>query len=279
MEAANVPVYVSELVIGEEDWVLPGSERVLRLRARAGQILWYKENLLNLLERIVPAEFDRLAWVDADVWFERTDWFKATELALDRFPVVQMCDKVVITNEDGTVGKIERTSAAVGFLRGGIHPGMAWAAWRTLWTEGGGLYERSIVGDGDVINASAWLPGAGNLKWTGCSDLPDGIQRLRKWATKSGKCGCVAGTLWHEWHGNYEKRYYTARRNYLKGLDVQRHLCKQGDGLLTWTVDAPADVISMVASYFARREEDEEQPVRNPLPAISKTGGLSRVPA
>ncbi len=257
MEAEGVPIYIAELATGEAGWVLPESAHILRLRASAGQALWYKENLLNLVERIVPVEFDQLAWVDADVWFQRLDWFTATEEALGRHPVVQMCDRVVRTNEDGTVAWSNLTAAREGRLAGGQnHPGMAWAARRTLWTEAGGLYERAIIGGGDTVNGAAWLPDGGDLKWMGYSDLPEALARLRAWAAREGTCGWVQGTLWHEWHGDDGNRHWGSRHTWLKGLDVQRHLRKRDDGLLEWNEDAPAEVQEMIRRYFAVRLED-----------------------
>ncbi|MDQ3623178.1 MAG: hypothetical protein M3463_11905 [Verrucomicrobiota bacterium] len=268
MEAEGVPVYVAELAIGEADWVLPESANILRLRARLEQVLWYKENLLNLVERIVPVEFDRLAWVDADVWFQRLDWFTATEEALGRHAVVQMCDRMVWTEEDGTVAWTRVSAARAGRLvTGRYHPGMAWAARRTLWAEGGGLYERAIVGGGDSVNAAAWLPNGGDLKWTRYSDLPGGIARLREWAAREGTCGFVEGTLWHEWHGDERNRRWGRRHSWLEGVDVQRDLRKREDGLLEWSEDAPREVQETIRKYFAERREDGKvPPSHRPVP-------------
>jgi hypothetical protein len=250
MDAEGVPVYVAELAIGDENWLLPKSENVLRFRAKHGQVLWLKENLLNLAEGIVPEEFDLLAWVDADVWFQRLDWYEATEKALERHAVVQMCDLVVRTNEDGTVARRQISAAKAGSLAG--QTGMAWAARRTLWTVGGGLYERAILGIGDVINAAVWLPGGGDLKWIGYSDLPAGISQQRAWAGSEGTCGYVEGTLWHEWQGDLNYRHHGSRHGWLEGLDVERHLGARADGLLEWTEDAPPGVREKISRYFAR---------------------------
>jgi hypothetical protein len=259
MEAEGIPVFVGEVAMGDSDWIIPEVSSVLRFRICQDQTLWFKENILNLLERIVPSEFDQIAWIDGDVWFQRLDWYAATEQALERYAVVQMCSRVVRTNEDGTIAKVQLTAAAAGSVNYGLNQtGMAWAARRELWTEAGGLYDRAIIGGGDQVMASAWLPDAGDLKWMCYSDLPGAISRQRAWAAHSGGCGSVDGTLWHEWHGDSKYRRYIKRHQLLRGLDVQRHLRKRQDGLLEWTEDAPTEIRAAIREYFATRREDGE---------------------
>src|SRR4030095_17138097 len=83
LAAENIPVYAAELAIGDEEWILPESTNVLRLRTTPPQVLWFKENLLNLVEAIVPPTFDRLAWLDCGIVFQRLDLYLAANDALD----------------------------------------------------------------------------------------------------------------------------------------------------------------------------------------------------
>ncbi|HWY52276.1 MAG TPA: hypothetical protein VNW72_12410 [Chthoniobacterales bacterium] len=257
MRSRGVPLFVAELAFGEANFVTNFAPDVLQVRTDSDQVLWYKENLLNLVEQIVPSIFDAMAWIDADVWFERPDWFEATETALEQYPVVQMGDSIVRTCFDGTNGTIQQTAAVVGGLgQGEHHPGMAWAARRSLWTRGGGLYEHAIIGGGDAAVAGAWFPRADDFKWLRYRDLPDGVKRLRDWKERRGQCGCVSGRIWHEWHGADEHRQYGERIVLQSLLDIHRDLRKRTDGLLQWTMEAAPELRREVREYFQSRKED-----------------------
>ncbi|MCB1098797.1 MAG: hypothetical protein KDN22_24710 [Verrucomicrobiae bacterium] len=117
--------------------------------------MWHKENLLNLLVDALPPEYDAIAWIDADVWFQRHDWYEATCRALEEHCVVQLFDSVALTGEDGRLtARVDGAAARGEVALGRTTPGYAWAARRSLWTEGGGLYDRAFIGGGDTLNAS-----------------------------------------------------------------------------------------------------------------------------
>ena len=257
MFSRGVPLFTAELAFGDTSFVTDPAANALQLRTESDQVLWYKENLLNLVEHIVPAMFDAIAWIDADVWFERPDWLSATEAALERYSVLQMADSIVRTGVDGRNGMTLKTAAFIGRLaQGGHHPGMAWAARRTLWTDGGGLYDHAVIGGGDTAVAAAWLPEADDLSWTCYRDLPHGVKRLRDWKEREGECGCLRGTIWHEWHGDDEDRRYGERAALRSFLNIERDLMKRSDGLLQWTEGAAPDLRRRVRQYFQARKED-----------------------
>ena len=255
LAAEGLPFYVAEVALGDHAWVLQAAPNVIQLRAAADQALWYQWNLVNILEKHIPAEFDAIAWIDADVWFQRLDWYEAACEALEDYAVVQLADTMVWTGEDGRAEFSIPSAASLGKLvLGEGHPGFAWAARRSLWSEGGGLYERAIIGGGDTVNCAAWLPRDDDLGWLGYSDAAAAIAPLRQWARQNGGCCCVAGTLWHEWHGSFASRQYTERHRWLTGLDVTTHLQNRPDGLLEWSPDAPEAVKEAIRAYFQARQ-------------------------
>ena len=183
MESEGVPVYVAELAYDCDDWVLPEVPSVLRLRTDRCNVMWHKENLLNLVEEIVPAEFDAIAWVDADIWFERLDWYEAICEALVNHCVVQLFDTVVTTGDDGrAVSAMAGAAARKELAPGTTSSGYGWAARRTLWTEGGRLHDRAIIGGGDVVNASAWIPyDRESFRWLNDPNAEASLERQRRW--------------------------------------------------------------------------------------------------
>ena len=259
MESERVPVYVAELTYDYDDWVVPEAPSVLRLRTDRRNLMWHKENLLNLVEEIVPAEFDAIAWVDADIWFERLDWYEAICEALESHCVVQLFDTVVKTGPDGRAGSAMAGVAARKELAPGTaSPGYGWAARRTLWTESGGLHDRAIIGGGDVVNASAWIPcNSGSFRWLNYPKLEIALKRQRRWFKENGASyGHVPGTIWHEWHGDFHNRRYVNRHKLVSGLHLGNDIVTREDGLHEFAEDVPERVRAGFAGYFAGRRED-----------------------
>jgi hypothetical protein len=238
---------------------LPEGPSTLQLRTERGHTMWHKENLLNLAEKLVPPEFDQIAWIDGDVWFQRLDWYDATEKALEQYAVVQPFDVAVFTAEDGRNNGGRRSLASAGVMdSAAYHAGFAWAARRSLWTEAGGLYDQGIIIHGDTLNAAGFMTDTLDLTWMAHESRPAHLDRLRAWCLKNGGCGAIAGNLWHEWHGSSQDRGYLEWNTLLHGLNRERDLCYRPDGLLQWTPEADENLRERVRKYFDRRREDGE---------------------
>ena len=50
--------------------------------------MFQKENLCKILEKIIPAEYTKLFFMDSDIIFDRPHWYDETSLALDSYDVV-----------------------------------------------------------------------------------------------------------------------------------------------------------------------------------------------
>lgn len=254
----GIPVFVAELAYDSDPWLLPDSPNVVRLRTSRNNAMWHKENLLNLVEKIVPPEINALAWIDADVWFERLDWFQAVEDALGSYGALQLFETVASCGRDGTLQRVRRGAGFAGFLDPSkTTPGFAWAARRSLWTEGGGLFERAVIGGGDRVNAGAWLPTYHTTdKWLNYGDLTHALAASRNWIGEHGGCSGVGGTIWHEWHGDVQNRQYEERHAILNALDITRDIVKREDGLLEFHPNVSDALRSDVLEYFRSRDED-----------------------
>jgi hypothetical protein len=84
----RIPLIAVELSFnGEFELQSADADIIVRLTGR--DALWQKERLLNLALRALPAECDAVAWLDADVIFEREDWPEHARAALKRCSIVQ----------------------------------------------------------------------------------------------------------------------------------------------------------------------------------------------
>jgi len=226
------------------------------------QIMFQKESLLNVAETLVPRVYDKIAWVDADIWFQNLEWFAMTEKLLENYRVLQMFERCHFCSLDGRPFK--RLPSFMEDYPSGkrSHPvrshGIAWAAQRGLWTHCGGLYTHAIVGGGDKFMAGAFVGNTG-IPLAVAIGVNLGVyqqwqQRVSTWVDQ--KYSFVPGDVFHEWHGTRANRAYVKRFELTQNADLARITAKADNQLLKWTEEAPRDLRLGVHKYFMDRRED-----------------------
>lgn len=232
-------------------------------------ILWQKEALLNAAVSRLPDHITKVVILDADVLIPDAAWLGQVSELLEECAIIQPWSRVAFLDESGKE-KACMASVGKGFARKDpraanfnvYHPGFAWAAKRTLWTEGPGLYENCIVGSGDELLATAV---------TG-TELPDKgesvedhaakqawVDAFRKW-NSGGNFGFLRADIKTLWHGEYKNRQYKARHLILADFDPATDLKpKTTPGPVEWSDHARTykpELLQAVADYFGQRLED-----------------------
>ena len=271
----GVPVFMAELTYGDDAPFLPECDRVLHLRTDPDNLLFHKENLINLAERIVPDRFTRLVWMDAECLMQRKTWLAETSEELDYSAVVQPWKRAILTDRNG---KETRVINSVGYgcdlmdpraqtpgSGSPYHPGFATAARRGLWTQHSGLLELP-TGCSDTAMATAMLsrltvPASGSglsaVSAETWAHIAAWSARVHPWC--GGTMGSIPGDVVHLWHGEIDARDYPAQMSLLSSYIPARHTHHRADGLLEWTDAARAeipDTIATIADLFHSRRED-----------------------
>ena len=89
-EAAGAILYTAEVAFGERHFEVTQVGNPQHLQLRTESEIWHKENALNLLIQRLPVEAKYVAWIDADVKFNRPDWAQETLQLLQHYDVLQM---------------------------------------------------------------------------------------------------------------------------------------------------------------------------------------------
>lgn len=274
LRAGGVPVLTVECAFGTDEFELPAGPEVLRVRGKS--VMFQKERILNLaLPHLLPS-CTKVAWLDADILFERADWVLAASKALDESVVIQPFEHGYRlprgTFDYNGCGRRWNSFAAVYGRSPGLfttgryeahgHVGFAWAARRSLLDKVG-LRDADPSGHSDHLMAHAML-GDWN---TNCFRRIVGLASpyavsTRRWAREfhqevQGRLGYVSGALLHLWHGRIgDRRYYNlAVRLRALGFDPAQHLRLDESGLWAWT-EAAAEMHDEYTHYFATRRED-----------------------
>lgn len=264
VQAAGARLTTVEAAFGDRIHRITDDPRVTNIQLRTGHEIWHKENLINIGISRLPADWEYVAWIDADVAFTRPDWAEETVHQLQHFSVVQMFSTAqdlspafipfqthkgfmfqyhqALTHPgqplnictpympdkchmDATVASAYKAGAAT---RGEFwHPGFAWAARREAINDLGGLIDWALLGAADHHMALG-LVGSAHLS------LPGGISAAYRdgvmlWQEKAElhvkrKVGYVDGLLQHYWHGKKRDRRYIERWDILIRNGFDPHL-------------------------------------------------------
>jgi hypothetical protein len=284
MECSGAELHTIELSlrdrnheISHEDRFTPGNTNYLQLSTT--DEMWHKENLLNIAISRLPADWQYVAWVDADVIFARPDWVQETIQQLQHYHVVQMFSHALdlgpnheplsefskgfmYSYQNGDKLPLVK-SKSDGYYTPGAHywhPGYAWAARRSAITATGGLGDIGILGSGDFHMAAALI---GKVEYTIRRDYnPTYLDYWKEWEENAIKginlnVGHVPGSLFHYFHGKKANRRYNDRNTILVENDFNylKDVIKDNQGLWKFKGNKPA-LRDQIRKYFSQRNED-----------------------
>jgi hypothetical protein len=276
LAAQGVSLLTVELALGDDPFELPASPTVCQLRGRSR--LWMKERLINAAVARLPAHCTAFAWVDGDLLFADRSWFSRLVEQLETDDIVQLFERVVhlppghrgyqgesLGDDTGVVAQATQVPDWLAQRRARklpfAVPGYAWAARRTLFAQAG-LYDRSILGNGDAILADCLFDSFGIYHYTSMLNaaMADDMNEWRRRTFDGGpfRVGYLPVEIHHLWHGSFDNRRYTARDEILlrHDFDPRADLILAGD-VYEWASEKP-ELHAEVADYFSLRREDDE---------------------
>lgn len=276
MAGCGVTQWVVEATFGERQPEVVEAANPRHIRVRCDDELWLKENLINVAARFLPVDAKYVAWVDADIAFERADWATETIEYLQHYDVVQPFSQCVDLGPQDEVlqvhngfaycyrqgSKLGPNNRLGGWHYGGPywHPGYAWAWRMDAWNHVGGMIDRAIMGSGDHHMACALIGQSG-------FSLPAGVHphyramvaawEARAEATIKRNIGYLPGAIRHFYHGAKSNRGYNSRWDVLTGADFDpiKDVALDRHGVLKWTTDKRG-LIDGARDYFRARQED-----------------------
>lgn len=263
----NIKLHTCEVAFGERPFVVTRSDDPRHLRLRTDDEIWHKENMINLCVQRLPANWKYVAWVDADIMFQRKDWALETIQQLQHYHVVQLFQNAIDLGPTGEVIQ-HHAGFCYKYLSGAPrgpkyefwHPGFAWACTRYAWEKLGGLIDFAVLGAADHHMALALIGKANQSVPLGISK--NYIQEIKVWEARAEKyikrdIGFVPGTILHNWHGKKKDRKYVERWDILTkhNFDPDLHLKRDWQGLFQLE-DDQLGLRDDIRAYFRQRSED-----------------------
>jgi hypothetical protein len=282
---AGAVLYTVEVAFGDRPFLVTSKDNPCNLQVRTWDELWIKENALNLVINRLPPEAQKIAWIDADLQFARTDWAKETLEQLEHHYVVQMfshsrnvgpnyepvgSEVTSFAYEyyqfDGEHSRFKGIARKVGdYLMSATgdpkgHPGFAWACRREALDHVGQLIDWGILGANDRHMAFGLI---GEIEKSLHPNLSaDYRGKCLMWQDRAEKflrrdIGYVPGMVYHYWHGKISDRRYHDRWKILVDTKYSPDLDLKYDsqGLLQLT-DRSIALRDGLRAYFRARNED-----------------------
>ena len=291
-------LYTVEVAFGERDHAIGHAardewrakcdfeERMIRehrwIQLRVEDEIWTKEAALNVGVSRLPADWKYVAWVDADVLFQRPNWVGECIHQLQHYEFLQMFSHAQDLGPDYAVinAKPSFVHAYLGNtlpLTGGEYPyyygkrkgfgawsGLAWACKRRAWDHVGGLMNFCITGAADWYMAFALIGKAERV--VPKNSHPRFREAILRWQELAERhvrrnVGVMTGSISHLWHGPKRDRKYVDRSLLLGDLqfDPSRdmkfdwqgmpHLCDDG-------TERFIDLRDGIRQWFRGRNED-----------------------
>jgi hypothetical protein len=265
---SNVQVIVSEASYSGEFLEV---DCFKHLKYKTSQILWLKENLINLAIKSLPEDWNYVAWVDRDIEFLNQNWVNETIESLNNFDVIQPWSHVLYLNENKDIQCFtqipkENISANCFFLKKrnlNLHtcnPGHAWAANRNFFNKINFLYDKMIFGAGDVILVDCLLKFLDEN--ANESEIFYTVPKEYKDKYKDIKVSFINGSIYHHFHGDLLKRKAIEIENQKIKRDEIYNLLNMTDDIFFYREDGllqlkedNAYIEDIFKKYLLQREE------------------------
>jgi hypothetical protein len=258
----KIPVFVVECVFFDRKPELPDADLTLR----SNSIMFYKEQLLNKLEKVVPEKYTKLVLMDGDIIFGAPDWLDQISKKLDSADVVQPFSNACWLYPDNTRVRARKPSYGYAIAHGQaqmntpdkFHPGFVWSLKRSIFRDIGGLYDKGIAGNGDVMFTFTLINNMSPIyiqRYAPClvdtwNEYNEGVQKIQP------SVSYIDIDVYHLFHGLTRKRQYVSRHAAIKerlssGWD--EHVTINADGLYEFKDPA---LSNNLLEYFKGRDED-----------------------
>lgn len=245
------------------------------VKLRTNHEVWYKENLINIGVQHLPSDWEYMAYIDADIEFQRDDWVQETIEQLQTYDIVQLFSHAIDLGPKGET-MVVHTGFCYLYVNGepmsnystntqykNGHTGYGFAMRKNTFDAMGGLMDFCILGSADAHMCMGWIGKMSktlhsdlhaNYK-TMCTNYQDRCERLIK-----RNIGYVAGTILHYYHGPKKDRQYRSRWQILINhqFDPLKDIKKSHDNL--WLLeDTKPEFRDDLRKYFRQRNEDSRE--------------------
>jgi len=252
-ELENFPVFTIELIYEGRTPEISNA-----IHVHTNSYMFHKENLFRILVQHIPQEYQKLAFLDADIFFKDSSWYDDTSKLLETHDVVQPFEIAQWLDLTYTVILLRRLTILrmpTNKWTFDYHPGFAWCM-RRDWFEQNGFFDYAVSGGADMLSSTYWL----NIEIPKqLSFIPRAIQSAYEKYRAAIQLPRITFLkemeVYHLYHGWIANRQYERRH---KILEIEEDICnltfKNSEGVLEWK--EPHIWNPQFLNYFQQRQDD-----------------------
>lgn len=266
MESNKIPLFGVELSLTGK-FETEKYSNWIKIKVDKKNVCFQKEACINLLEKFVPEKYNKIAWIDHDIYFKNRNWYSEASKKLNTHRVIQLFSEEIFTDRFGREIETLPSLISVGGPKAEISarkyigtPGAALAARRDLWRYGGGLFPYSIMGGGDSVLLYAIYNCESHSSVARACGYHKKFKPYFSWKSVTmnyvgESCSHINGEIVHYWHGEKNDRKYTDRHSISDKINWEKMLKLNTNGIVE-IQGAPDHIYNDIYCYFRDRNED-----------------------
>jgi hypothetical protein len=264
LDRSQIPCFIGELAHNDTPFIFTEAPNICQFRSES--LMFYKENLIKAVEKIIPPQFTKLFFMDADILYKDPAWYDVVSSTLDHYDVCQPFQTAHMLNIDYSIRSsmtsifdVDPTEIKLEFN----HPGYCWAMSRD-WYHRTKPTDFAVIGGGDLMfykHVTKNLFIQGGAKETEIYGFMDPIISALPGAASY--CSCPL-TIVHLNHGTITNRQFHNRAqsvlHIVQEIDPTFTLLdvleRRSDGILEWKSEYRPLFNRYYATFFANRCDD-----------------------
>jgi hypothetical protein len=261
MDCAKIPYFIGEIKHDDDSsYLFSKSDNVFQYSSNS--YMFYKENLIRVVEPLIPSCFTKICIMDFDIFFDNPDWYRVVSEKLNRVKIIQPFKTANYLNIDYSICDSKtncvdkKTSDSIDYLV--EHTGFVWAFDRK-WFSSYHFDDIIISGMGDTVLANNIT----KRPYNGAGSLYVNFSRNLKSSNVDVPYGSCNLKIYHLNHGPLINRQYNSINYILNSTFIKNGfkkiddvLCRRDDGILQYKPEYLSLFNSILFSYFKIRNDD-----------------------
>jgi len=253
LDNAKIPYYIGELSIDNSPFLFNEGPNIFHYAT--DNYMFYKENLINLVEARIPDKYTKICTLDGDIFFDDPNWYSRLSIVLDEADICQPFHTANWLNiENNTIIRSKPTCV----IDANGHHGFAWAftrAWYSLYK----FPDFSVIGSGDTIFHNCVIAKIyPTIKY-----LADMCINYMNRTTLRPSIKYLDVNIYHLHHGSLVNRKYTKRHSDMKTVlsryqitYLSEMLDYDANGLRCWKEKFKQPMNEFLRAYLTNRDDD-----------------------
>jgi hypothetical protein len=256
LEKANIPFFIGEIAYKDSNYFLDEGKNIYQYKTNS--YMFYKENIINIIESKISDEYKKIIIMDSDLIFNNMDWYNIISNTLDNFTICQCFENAYWLTPEYLIGEQKKT-VIIKNDEVKKHPGFIWGFNRE-WLRKNKLIDLCVIGGGDVALISSLKNDKLPIRFKYMLNIHEDYKNKIR---NTFSLNYAKLDVYHLHHGFTSKRQYVNRYSILNNFITQKCLNSivdlvyaNNDGIYEWKEIYREEINKKVLEYFLLRNDD-----------------------